>query len=80
MHILKSDPLEYMLYEEKSMGAVFVDAKNHMDLYTVFPYRDSVFIDNHFPNNHRPLPIDFTRYQENNKNNSFRYHFSIETF
>lgn len=79
--LLKSNPFEYLIYFRKSVGATYLDNKNHMDLYKVSPVQDGIFVKKDFPGISRPLLIKFIRFngEESDKNNSFRYAFSIDS-
>lgn len=76
--LLKTDSFKYLLYEAKSVGSIYLNSKNNMDLYKVSPYRDAIFVKRSFFNNKRPLSINFIRF-DGSKNDSFRYYFAIET-
>lgn len=77
--LLKTDSFKYLLYEAKSVGSIYLNSKNNMDLYKVSPTQDGIFIKNKFIETSRPLSIVFTRFNADTPNSSFRYYFNIET-
>lgn len=77
--LLKADPFEYLLYEAKSVGSIYLNSKNNMDLYKVSPTEDGIFVNKSFIGTSHPLSIYFTRFNTETPNSSFRYYFKIET-
>ena len=77
--LLKADSFKYLVRSETDLGAKYLSSKNNMDLYTVSPVSDGVFVHNNFHGISRPLSISFIRFNPQTPNSSFRYYFDVET-